>query len=451
VSFLTTLFFIPVMEPLTIGTALPGLLISSVKPIRLLKLFTTSPDVPESMTVMLDHLVSISTALNQLNPFLRDLSTMLEGHGLVNPQYLVVPLTACVITISQLERLIDTIRTDPKRSSRLYARLEEISSLDYMNSSLPDEDVIWRAENSEAYISSRQSGNGTEKEVTGLAILDDGLDWTNLADYDEEIMTSHDGEDRISLFNKQKWDKEQGGHMVKILRICREMLELLTDTFLVYAYHPGFNPCLTNSKSTSIADTAIPKLSELASQILNDETLKTAHNVETFESQIAPLENTDWPSRKSQSKNAARRNLQLASQLYLRGPPPSDSSISSPTQNPTPLNVAQLPIPILPSSIANRAWYRFPLPYADPHNTTYHITVKSLSGKVETLKISMWTTCLDVKLVIQKTQGPLLHQQYLVCEPDNRWLPEDVVLSQRGVREGSRIHVLLPFWGRGRM
>ena len=436
-SSLTTLFFVFVMEPLTIGAALAGLLTSAFKTIRLLKSFTTSPDAPESMKVVLDHLVSISSALNRLKPLVHDPSTIVDGQSPVNPQHLVVPLTACVIILSQLECLIDTIRTDPKCSSQLYARLEGISSFDYISSSLPDDDIIWRAENSEAYVESRRSRNGAEKEVIGLAIIDDGLDWMSLADFDDERMTGHGSEVTMSIFNKQKWDEEHAGYMVNILGICQEMLEILADINLGYVYHPAFNPCSTDSNSPSQAESTIPKLSELTSQILNDETLKTTHNIDIFLSQ--------------QSNTAARRNIQLASQLYLRGPLPSNSIIS-PSLTPSSHNIlAQLPNPILPSSIANRSWYRFPLPLADPENTTYQITIKSLTGQVIPLKISTWTTCLDLKLEIQNTQGLLLHQQYLFCEPDDRWLPEDVVLSERGVREGSRVHVLLSFWGRGRM
>lgn len=243
-SSLTTLIFISVMEPLNIGAAIPGLLTSAVKTIRLLKSFTTSPDTPESIKVVLDHLVSISSALNRLKPLVHDSSTMFDGHSPVNPQHLVVLLTACVIIFSQLECLIDTIRTDPKCSSQLYARLEGISSFDYIRSSLPDDDIIWRAENSEAYVASRRSGNGAEKEVIGLALINDGLDWTGLVDYDEEQIIGHGGEESQSLVNKQKWDEDLAGRIVNILGICQEVLEILADINLGYVSDPAFNPCL---------------------------------------------------------------------------------------------------------------------------------------------------------------------------------------------------------------
>ncbi|PVH71785.1 hypothetical protein DL98DRAFT_520871 [Cadophora sp. DSE1049] len=402
---------------------------------HLLKSFTASPDSPESMKVVLHQLISLSSALDELKPFLDDPSAIpSEVYDRINIQYLVVPLTSCVMTFSQLEYLVDTIRTDPKRSNRLYARMEGISSLDYINSALPEEDVIGRIENSETYISSRRSWNGAEKEVVGLAVLDDGLDWMSLADYDESRQADNAEDEKLPLFNKRKWDEEQAGTMVKILRYCQEALEILAGLFL----------------GTSQADTSIHRLSELTSQILNDETLKDMHNAELFKTQNTALGSRDVSSPKSSLERAAKQRRRLAAELYLRGDPTKNSSTASLPQRSSSLNIiTQLPIPILPSTITNRAWYRFPLPPADPEATTFHITIKSLTEKIVSCKISSTTTCLELKQVIQRTEGPHLHQQYLVCEPEHRWLPEDMVLCDRGVREGSKIHVLLPFWGRG--
>lgn len=53
--------------------------------------------------------------------------------------------------------------------------------------------------------------------------------------------------------------------------------------------------------------------------------------------------------------------------------------------------------------------------------------------------------------MIGQTEGIYLDQQYLVSEPDYRWLPESVVLVDRGITEGTRIHVLFPLWGRERL
>ncbi|KAH7409730.1 hypothetical protein BKA64DRAFT_665698 [Cadophora sp. MPI-SDFR-AT-0126] len=425
-----------IMEPLTIGTAVSGLLTSAIKSRRLLKSFMTSPDSPQSMKVVLNQLISISSVLTGLKPFLDNPATVpSEVHGLISTQYLVVPLTSCVMTFSQLERLLDTVRTDPKGTNRLYARMEGISSLDYINASLPEEDVTWSAENSEAYLASRRRGNGAEKDVVGLAVLDDGLDWMSLADYDEGREGDSDEDEQLPVLNKRKWDEEQVGDVLKNLQTCQELLAILAGLF----------------PETSQPEISISRLSELTSQILKDDTLKAMHNMEMFEPHAKQPGTLDVPSPDSTTKHPTANKWQLASQLYLYGDLAKDSSITSPAQRPPRHDISHQPIPILPSHITNRAWYRFPLPPTDPNATTFHITVKSLAGKIIPCKISTSTTCLELKQVIERTEGPRLHQQYLVCEPDHRWLPEDVVLYERGVGEGSRIHLLLPFWGRGRM
>ncbi|KAK0124748.1 hypothetical protein ONS96_008630 [Cadophora gregata f. sp. sojae] len=429
-----------IMDPLTIGAAIPGLLTSAIKLIRLLKSFTLSPDSPKSMKVVLGLLISISTSLKDLRQSFDEHSNIPNNNlDLINIQCLIVPLTSCIITFSHLEHLIDIIRADPKCPARLCARLEGISSLDYVNSTLSDEDVIRIAETSETRTESRRFGHGVEKEVVGLAVLDDGLSWMILADYDERAMADSGNDEKLPLFRKQKWNENHLEDMLKILRNCQEMLGLLTSLF---------------RGSIEQLDISIQRLSELASQILEDKPFPNAHDVEKFATHNTSSNSKDSLRANSTSEHLAKQRFQLAFQLYLHGEISTLSSPNSPSPIPTTLDsIANQPLPLLPSAITNTAWYRFPLPLppVDPDSEQFTITVKTLAGKLVLFNISTTTTCRELKQLIERTEGPRLDQQYLVCEPDHRWLPEDMVLSESGIGEGSKIHFLLPFWGRGRM
>jgi hypothetical protein len=73
------------------------------------------------------------------------------------------------------------------------------------------------------------------------------------------------------------------------------------------------------------------------------------------------------------------------------------------------------------------------------------IYVRTLTGRYIIVNIRVDAKCIDLKDIIMDKEGSPHHDQYLIFR--QRWLPEQVILRERGVSNESLIHVVLPIWG----
>lgn len=147
----------------------------------------------------------------------------------------------------------------------------------------------------------------------------------------------------------------------------------------------------------------------------------------------------------------ARERLIDACRAYLEAE--HSSSLSELADPPSTLvdidDLSQYSLPLIATDIPNRSWYCFDSPSSQLQpGSGFTVFVKTLLGQVLKINVSETTTCLQLKEAISREAGPPPHQQYIVHEVDHRWIPEDVVLTSRGVGEGSRLQILLPIWGR---
>ncbi len=122
------------MEPLSITTSLPGLLATTTKSRRLLLWFLTLSNPPPSLTLLPSRLFSMSAALSQLKDFVDGISLYpTQWREFVRVDYLVVVLTACVLTCDELERYVNSVR--------IYDRIEKREEVDFSKGIRTDEEV----------------------------------------------------------------------------------------------------------------------------------------------------------------------------------------------------------------------------------------------------------------------------------------------------------------------
>lgn len=156
-----------IMDPLSIGAAIAGLLTSAIKTSRLLKSLTASPDPPESMQTALIHLTSLSGTLVQLETMLKAMREDIyavpkKTQREIRLAHIVVPLTSCVFAFSKLEKIIDDVRRDvylPLLATNFADGnpLQGFYALDCMGDEVAYEDVLWAIENGDEYLAPHEN------------------------------------------------------------------------------------------------------------------------------------------------------------------------------------------------------------------------------------------------------------------------------------------------------
>lgn len=120
------------MDPLTIAASVVGLLGATVKVSTVLNdFFRDLTDIPSVANGVLQEVADISTCLAQLQAFI--LGTRVGSRSrtaLIMVEQVVVTLTACVMTFSELEETLESLTHDtPKQLSRRIAWLRKENKL----------------------------------------------------------------------------------------------------------------------------------------------------------------------------------------------------------------------------------------------------------------------------------------------------------------------------------
>ncbi|KAL2066008.1 hypothetical protein VTL71DRAFT_2079 [Oculimacula yallundae] len=429
------------MEPLTIGAAIPGLIALSSKIGRLLKGFISCTNAAESMTTILAHVTSISTALNTLKSILDSIHLVpTKTQEAIQLTHLAVPLTGSVFAFSVLEKVIDHARRDihfPFGASNSIdgSPLEGFLDADCMRDDIALEKVLWAIENTDEYVEASKGLN------VGTSINEQ-----------EGESVCQDSEENIP-FDQDSWDKSSRlfSPLLGGLDFQIRMFQALVGTLQRYS-----SEVLASQETANSRNSTTPGHLDQWMTALSNLTVETFQQNSHLPAHIQQMKELSTRFEENLPASPSAQRLKFGYQTYLQGKQTSTHALSGSLAQPANANGLNTQVlPITPQN-ASRSWYHILPPPTSPSLPTspspeFTISIKSLTGAVTQYNLSSETTCLELKRAIERNDGLRLEQQYLVCEPDNRWLPESAVLVESGVREGTRIHILLPFWGRGRM
>lgn len=121
------------MEPLTVKRSVTGLLVAANKISRLLRDFTASPDSPSSAKYILNQLTGLVEDLKRMQEYLPGSDRIsLICRPYISLEHIIVPLTVCVVTFSELEKLVDGFQTQDDcvlDAAKWSEREEDISKL----------------------------------------------------------------------------------------------------------------------------------------------------------------------------------------------------------------------------------------------------------------------------------------------------------------------------------
>ncbi|KAH0538887.1 hypothetical protein FGG08_004543 [Glutinoglossum americanum] len=103
------------MDPLSVAASVVGLLIAAGKMAQSLKQLTSLADAPSSAKAVLTEMSDMAAALEHLQDYLNGTTSVPAGRGqFILLEHVVVTLTGCVTTYSELELIIDSVHVDPE-------------------------------------------------------------------------------------------------------------------------------------------------------------------------------------------------------------------------------------------------------------------------------------------------------------------------------------------------
>ncbi|KAL5325557.1 hypothetical protein ACEPPN_006684 [Leptodophora sp. 'Broadleaf-Isolate-01'] len=381
---------------------------------RLLKDFNSFPGAPKSLVGALNNLIFTSSALNELKPILDNFASVPTETQEAIP----------------LEKIIDEIRRDvylPVPTTNFTNRPPQREAVvsDYKGNEISLMDIFWDIE----------LGNRSRARRK------------NVDAWKPDILDKADGRRRSSrqrhVFDADSWFAREGEirHLVDSLEIQLKSLEALVAMLQTTSKRDLHDLQLRCARLTVVA---LEQNSDL-----------TTH-IKTIEVEYPPTQIDYYASTISEILAVLpQERLHYGCQAYIQACVTSHPPASSLHKLASLDTLNYWTLPVLPIHITNSSWYRFPFGTLSCHlpetPSTFTISLILLTRKIVPFTISAETTCLEIKQMIGQTEGIYLDQQYLVSEPDYRWLPESVVLVDRGITEGTRIHVLFPLWGRERL
>ncbi len=105
------------MDTLSVACSIAGLLAAGAKTSKTLKNITSTCDIPVLMDSLLAELTAISEVLGQIQEFLYwPASVSIQSRRFILLEHVVVTLTGCVVTYSELDAIVDYVEDHDSES-----------------------------------------------------------------------------------------------------------------------------------------------------------------------------------------------------------------------------------------------------------------------------------------------------------------------------------------------
>ncbi len=103
------------MDPLSVATSIAGLIVAACQVLSLLKTFAdNAKEAPNSAQAVLMEVNGISICLNQLQEYVLGKQELFKTRrSLIMIEQVIVVLTDCVSVFSELEQILEILKTDP--------------------------------------------------------------------------------------------------------------------------------------------------------------------------------------------------------------------------------------------------------------------------------------------------------------------------------------------------